>query len=1672
MSQNSAPRSGGYYSSPSLPSLSFGNSNGGSQHGCRGIVHVSSPSTAERRHGGIPPEPGLHTLRHHTRGSLAREACSSDLTSSYPARHMGTPTSPSAGDHRVTSSPCDGLPSHTSSFSSRGSFSSHRSSVDRASTSPIHRQSPTAPPVSRPPRWIDLQDDGDGEHAFCLRSVVLGMEVALLSDRVQRCSDGVLDTAGERTWLSLLQAYNLYQRNTVDLLNHLLLDAQSRLDRVLTYYRRQETSSSISSRMRDSTTSEPCLTGQPLSSQMEGNPTAESHDRGARPRGTVSGAVNLHTLARDVSRSEVHRELVPRYCREEEEVFVHQNTCRSFDHSPRCSDRHTVASAGECASVHPVHSPDESFSGASSAVFGVSSSSRGSFSSIEEKAERRTRACNSSIGSEQESVESREEGHQTTRAGFCDGRGGEDAGETTRPCQVSGICSPSPCLSPCEGSTRAGPSQSSSVVSPSYKALSPESLASMESEFSSWLRGSEGMERSKEKMEGLQCSGRGEAERVFSSGEGRGDRRRDLVVAEWRNGGQENDSASEDDEEGFCPSVLDHLEHQIASEEESDKDGFIRDEEEEDHPLRVRRSIASVITTEFVDPSSDEEEEEGIQTGGEGRRNVRTTSSAAEEKWWRVPGGSCSQGSELGQLECREGEHQGSKEDGEASSNEEEQDGPGKSNESVAEMEVKEESALQADAGVSGASTNVPAGSFGDRACQRMRRTNGPRHRGSCPPCSRRPRVQTSQLRRHSVQPIFLPAAWRRRAISLIHQSRGFQTSTSEMISSPVNTYDDLRERLLTGGPGDGLVEMSLCRVQQHGEDESYVQSRGVQSPSGETSTIHRDKEDGEPATADGRKVFSCMKEGLAYVLSLHLRENQLKWELLYRDQLAFVHFHESSQRRRQRGLELLHAHQTACASFSSIHPLLPNRTYSSSQQVSSSHTLPPPSVAFTRPSDSFPSSSPPRVMHASGRNPAEEPSRNRRPAALHPDLATSASSSGPVCVPSTPRGRRGTESYLAASGFPSCFIDNANAHSTDTPDYRFLPQDTSGVPYLSPLPTGVSPGSARDLCPSSLSATAGRSCEAPLGGEGGLQDSRGCGNNSLRSDGCEFSSGCAGLSTISAQPNVLSSHPSPALYSGSAPVVSTVPAPSLHASSPMACDRSGAFSSVTEAVSLERTPAVIYRSESVVEPQASGSSSSARADESPVLYLALSPLPTSGPASPINCQSLQRSEEPGEGERREGPRGEGESLFSFSQHPVVTRDTIGGIPPPPVWVREEEDPEDAIAFAQAAAIAARGGRGDSQVGERDRAGGGRNIVGNGRRGENDDGTAVPMCSSSSWIENNAGLESTPGSLPMIDLGRRGTPTPPSIQVTSPSSPAPGNFHHTTNRSSGVPECSSSLSLSPQTPHLLGGRPISPRHSLALDPTPLTCVSAASGTCRETSTAFEISQFATSADGSSSPLVNSSPFPGSHSSSSPSRDIESSSSSSPPLSAPQPLPHGSMSCFPSSYFSQNDSSRHSHHLRSHQEQSPRNPERTRPSQDIYGLPSSSTPPSFPYSSSLPSTSSPSAVFESAIPTTNTQTHRTQNGQSGERDAMRLLHSPPSYQSTPENVYYAGRQRQAFSSEVASQDCPSAAQICLQHRDIFERQLRKNEAHLEGLRVLMNRLLVVMEQIGARDSTSN
>lgn len=209
----------GSYSSPNS-TFSLRDHSGGNQHGTPGVARTLSSAAIA---GGTPArrEPGVHTLPYQVGCGSSRLPYSSDITS----RQTTTPTSQSARGHRVSASPppCETSPPQAFSLSSHGSVPSHRSSVERLRPEPCLQQHPASPPSGRP-RWVDLQHDGDGEQAFCLRSVVLGMEIALLSDRVRRCSGGVLDTAGERTWLSLLQAYNLYQRDTVDLLNHLLVD--------------------------------------------------------------------------------------------------------------------------------------------------------------------------------------------------------------------------------------------------------------------------------------------------------------------------------------------------------------------------------------------------------------------------------------------------------------------------------------------------------------------------------------------------------------------------------------------------------------------------------------------------------------------------------------------------------------------------------------------------------------------------------------------------------------------------------------------------------------------------------------------------------------------------------------------------------------------------------------------------------------------------------------------------------------------------------------------------------------------------------------------------------------------------------------------------------------------------------------------------------------------------------------------------------------------------------------------------------------------------------------------------------------------------------------------------------------------------------------------------------
>ncbi|RQX70934.1 hypothetical protein TGCAST_315290 [Toxoplasma gondii CAST] len=76
----------------------------------------------------------------------------------------------------------------------------------------------------------------EGQKPLCVRSLVLGMEVALLSERVSRLPDGGLDPASDLTWLCLLQAYGLYQQDTVAFLNRLLMVSQDRLARILDFF--------------------------------------------------------------------------------------------------------------------------------------------------------------------------------------------------------------------------------------------------------------------------------------------------------------------------------------------------------------------------------------------------------------------------------------------------------------------------------------------------------------------------------------------------------------------------------------------------------------------------------------------------------------------------------------------------------------------------------------------------------------------------------------------------------------------------------------------------------------------------------------------------------------------------------------------------------------------------------------------------------------------------------------------------------------------------------------------------------------------------------------------------------------------------------------------------------------------------------------------------------------------------------------------------------------------------------------------------------------------------------------------------------------------------------------------------------------------------------------------
>ncbi|PFH35922.1 hypothetical protein BESB_055730 [Besnoitia besnoiti] len=169
--------------------------------------------------------------------AAASAACSSDFLSAPSAACAGAPQWPFI-QRDTASTPAAAFPQPASwAAASAAAPSSTPSPSSPSYSSALPRADQDADPLRRcgEPR---------ANTPLCVRSLVLGMEVALLSERVSRRPDGSLESACDRAWLCLLQAYGLYQPEAVDFLNGLLVE--DRMSRILEFFQHVASTSSCS----------------------------------------------------------------------------------------------------------------------------------------------------------------------------------------------------------------------------------------------------------------------------------------------------------------------------------------------------------------------------------------------------------------------------------------------------------------------------------------------------------------------------------------------------------------------------------------------------------------------------------------------------------------------------------------------------------------------------------------------------------------------------------------------------------------------------------------------------------------------------------------------------------------------------------------------------------------------------------------------------------------------------------------------------------------------------------------------------------------------------------------------------------------------------------------------------------------------------------------------------------------------------------------------------------------------------------------------------------------------------------------------------------------------------------------------------------------------------------
>ncbi|KEP65875.1 UNVERIFIED_CONTAM: hypothetical protein HHA_315290 [Hammondia hammondi] len=741
----------------------------------------------------------------------------------------------------------------------------------------------------------------EGQKPLCVRSLVLGMEVALLSDRVSRLPDGGLDAASDLTWLCLLQAYGLYQQEMVAFLNRLLMVSQDRLARILDFFQNYPSSPSccrsfVGLHQRSSPGSSGLRFGAPEAPEsrvptQQPLPALHIHREGPFVRGGVpashgaSGAFSVGEEGRAVRRTvdgatqcpedekETHqrnltlsmleespREAAPSVCSSGIPGSSVSSPCRSADSSPICSFSSSRASclpSEQGSHEEPPESPLPS----------LLESAPGMLTSGEGKKAGGFQATPSDIAALLSST-----GKERTRRGKRDSERPHDG----RPRDLLS------CSASLGGSTRAAASQSGSVGS-SLECLS-ESLASIDA---------------------AKTGERRRPHHSFHFNEGNAER---AVEFDTEDEGPLMDKASAAEEEIPRPRVR----RAFASATIQILRGDTYEEDADGAPSACTKIAEDRVLGRSTTESgiSEDEKEEGQADDVLPRANPE--SAAKREPRLSVCGSRGEEGTDV---------------DPNASDSQHPMSASSSSPVSGFQrkcLSSRPEDRRQTQLGHKSLRRRLRRA----RSCPGLvfcRGLRGVRHSSS---------TLSDQLRRHSVDLVLVPAAWRRRAATLCSLScREFPTAFSDAFTCPLtkesfslnagpSSCSDLCDlpsfsHCLPSQPLSSPISPSTsdaaCEKEDSGQrdtqesTECLLSSRESPSPDANPPSVF-------PASP-GRAVRSQL-EGFALALRLQMRENALRLQLLQRQQRVLVEHQETARRRQQATLQRLHeAQQYACTS-------------------------------------------------------------------------------------------------------------------------------------------------------------------------------------------------------------------------------------------------------------------------------------------------------------------------------------------------------------------------------------------------------------------------------------------------------------------------------------------------------------------------------------------------------------------------------------------------------------------------------------------------------------------------------------------------------------------------------------------------------------------------------------